>query len=61
MAPSFRTRPEPAEEPVDVNKPFALIGQLKVENDFLKRVAGNCGYEYPTEIGVHEIGYAIAA
>jgi transposase len=33
------------DEQVDVEKLYAQIGQLKVENDFLKKVATNRGYE----------------
>jgi transposase-like protein len=43
MALSFQARPEPAEEPVDVDKLFAQIGQLKVENDFLKKSCKKLG------------------
>ena len=30
---------------VDIEKLYAQIGQLKVENDFLKKIARNWGYE----------------
>jgi transposase-like protein len=36
---AFQTRPEPEGEKVDIEKLYAQIGQLKVENDFLKK---NC-------------------
>ena len=33
------------DENVDIEKLYAQIGQLKVENDFLKKIARNWGYE----------------
>jgi transposase len=39
IAAAFHTRPEPEGEKVDIEKLYAQIGQLKVENDFLKK---NC-------------------
>lgn len=43
MAMVFEGRSEPSEEPVDVDKLFAQIGQLKVENDFLKNSCKKLG------------------
>lgn len=43
MAMVFEGRSEPSEEPVDVDKLFAQIGQLKVENDFLKKSCKKLG------------------
>lgn len=39
IAAVFQIRPEPEGEQVDIEKLYAQIGQLKVENDFLKK---NC-------------------
>jgi transposase-like protein len=39
IAAAFQTRSEPEGEKVDIEKLYAQIGQLKVENDFLKK---NC-------------------
>ncbi len=39
IAAAFQTRPESETEKVDIEKLYAQIGQLKVENDFLKK---NC-------------------
>ena len=39
IAATFQTQPESETEKVDVEKLYAQIGQLKVENDFLKK---NC-------------------
>lgn len=43
MALVFQGRQEPVEENVDVDKLFAQIGQLKVENDFLKKSCKKLG------------------
>jgi len=43
MASVFESRPAAAEESVDVDKLFAQIGQLKVENDFLKKSCKKLG------------------
>ena len=43
----FNDKPESKEDGdnVDIEKLYAQIGQLKVENDFLKKIARNWGYE----------------
>lgn len=43
MAMVFEGRSVPTEEAVDVDKLFAQIGQLKVENDFLKKSCKKLG------------------
>jgi transposase-like protein len=43
MAAAFKSKPEPEEEKVDLDKLYAQIGQLKVENDFLKKSCKKLG------------------
>lgn len=38
----------------EMDKLYAQIGQLKVENDFLKKVAGNWGYETTHRHGIYQ-------
>ena len=49
IAAAFQTRPEPDGEKVDIEKLYAQIGQLEVENDFLKKNCKKLG------IWVHEL------
>lgn len=45
MAAAFEKAEEPAAESVDSNELYAQIGQLKVENEFLKKSCKKLGIE----------------
>jgi len=51
MAAAFEKKGAAEKEGVDTQELYAQIGQLRVENEFLKKVARNWGYEDKGESG----------